>query len=296
MIKILFIFIFPLVLNASKILSYNIYDRTDRADVMITFDTPYEGRIKQSITESRIIIKLQDAKIETSKVKKLSSKFLYSLSITPMAGYTQITASVPSSVKLIASKTSDAYGLRLRFVSKTSTNKTATSLVSGQQSKQSQNFLSTLPTSKGVEISSSYYIVVIALSIGIIFLFFMKKKIKKVSPSASKWLFKDNKKPEDTLTNNTQNDNVSIRFQKNLDNSNSVVMLDFSNQSYLILMGNSNILIDKFTDDKPSTQEDFESILQSRNEELYNYLSPNDKTKEALQSYTEKAASISYET
>ena len=55
--------------------------------------------------------------------------------------------------------------------------------------------------------------------------------------------------------------NVSIRFQKNIDSSNSVVMLDFGEQSYLVLMGASNILLDKFTDNKPVSQEDFETIL-----------------------------------
>jgi myo-inositol-hexaphosphate 3-phosphohydrolase len=118
MIRLLLIFLLPLALNASKILSYNIYDRTDRADVMITFDTPYEGVIKQNVSKSQIIIKLTDAKIESSKLKKLSSKFLNSISITPMSGYTQIVASVADSVTLKASKTSDSYGLRLRFSSK----------------------------------------------------------------------------------------------------------------------------------------------------------------------------------
>ncbi|WP_321778385.1 LPXTG cell wall anchor domain-containing protein [Sulfurimonas sp.] len=291
MIKLLLIFLLPLVLNASKILSYNIYDRTDRADVMITFDTPYEGIIKQSITESKIIIKLQDAEIETSKLKKLSSQFLYTLSITPMAGYTQITASVPNTVKLIASKTSDAYGLRLRFTTKASIKKATTK----EQAASTANFLSTLPTKKNLEINSSYYLVIGILILGIIILLFIKKKAtaKKVKPDTNKWLFKDNEEISSTQT--PQTDNVSIRFQKNIDNTNSVVMLDFADQSYLLLMGNSNILLDKFTDNKPVTQEDFESILQSRHKELDNFLSLDEKAKEPLQAYKEKAASISYE-
>ncbi len=69
MIKYFLILALALSLNAAKILSYNIYDRTDRVDVMITFDTPYDGIIKQSITKSKIIIKLQDASIESEKQK-----------------------------------------------------------------------------------------------------------------------------------------------------------------------------------------------------------------------------------
>ncbi len=289
MIRILLIFLLPLALNASKILSYNIYDRTDRADVMITFDTPYEGVIKQSISKSKIIIKLYNAKIESAKLKKLSSKFLYSLSITPMSDYTQIVASVPESIKLRASKTSDAYGLRLRFTSKVAT-KTKTDTLSNTSP------LSNLPTKKDTEITQNYYIVIAILIIGILILFFIRKKVtpKKEQATSNSWLFKKNLSNQQT-PKATQNDNVSIRFQKNINSHNSVVMLDFGEQSYLVLMGASNILLDKFKENKPATQEDFETILQNRHQELDEFLSIKDEPKEPLQAYKERAASISYE-
>jgi len=292
MIRLLLIFLLPLALNASKILSYNIYDRTDRADVMITFDTPYEGVIKQNVSKSQIIIKLTDAKIESSKLKKLSSKFLNSISITPMSGYTQIVASVADSVSLKASKTSDSYGLRLRFSSKVP--------IQTKISSEENNILATLPTKKDGEMTQSYYIVVSILIVGILLLLFIKKKfgLKNQQTQQNSWLFKANQ-PEQTnnqqMPTTSNDDNVSIRFQKKLDDSNSVVMLDFAQQSYLVLMGSNNILLDKFTDNKPATQEDFESILQSRHQELDDFLSLKNETKEPLQAYKERAASISYE-
>ena len=108
MTKIILLILLPLLLSASKILSYNIYDRTDRVDVMITFDTPYEGKIKQSKSATKIIIKLEDASIESTKTKILSSKFLNSINIVPLANYTKIIAVVPDSISLKASKTSDS--------------------------------------------------------------------------------------------------------------------------------------------------------------------------------------------
>lgn len=299
MIKLLLILILPLFLNASKILSYNIYDRTDRADVMITFDTPYNGKIRQSSSNSKIIIKLDDAFIESSKIKKLSSSYLSSITITPMTTLTQIVATVPDNIKLKASKTADAYGLRLRFIKKT------TSKIDKEKIASKSPSLSSLPTKKNENISSSYYIVITVLILGIIILFVVNKKIalkmgdKKTNP----WLFKENNKTESNnekeLTNEKGN-NVSIKFQKNLNSDNSVVMLEFGNQSYLVLMGNSNILLDKFTDNKPSTQSDFDIILQDRHEELENYFNvakndENIKAKESLQNYKEKAAIISYQ-
>jgi hypothetical protein len=299
MIRLLLILLTPFLLNASKILSYNIYDRTDRVDVMITFDTPYDGVIKQSVSESKIIIKLEDASIESSKTKELSSKFLHSLAIVPMPGYTQIIASVPSSVILKASKTSDSYGLRLRFTTKqTVKNYTANENTNLQSA---QNPFSALPTKKSDDISNNYYIVVGILIIGIIILFALNKKIAAKTGNTTpkqgpkSWLFKNNQELKETANG----ENVTIRFQKNINENNSVVMLDFGAQSYLVIMGPNNILLDKFTDNKPVTQDDFDAILQNRHQELEDFLQngSNDEKepKEPLEIYKEKAAGISYE-
>jgi len=292
MIKLLLLFTIPFYLHASKILSYNIYDRTDRVDVMITFDTPYEGIIKQSVNNSTITIKLQDAFIESPKIKHLSSKYISSISITPMQDYTQIIAEVPPSVNLQASKTSDAYGLRLRF-----TANVLSSTAQAQSKAPASSSLNSLPTKKSDDLSQSYYIVLTILILGILTLFYIKKKIKtpqnrQVQPS---WLFKENNEPQKEIVQQQNPNNVTIRFQKALNSQNSVVMLDFGEQSYLVLMGKSNILLDKFTGERPVTEDDFNSILQSRHKELDSFLNNDSDYKESLRAYKEKAASISYE-
>jgi len=288
MIKFIFIFLLPFTLFGSKILSYNIYDRTDRVDVMITFDTPYNGVIKQSSSKSKIIIKLEDASIESSKIKRLSSKFLHSLTITPMAGYTQIVAYIPSSVKLKASKTSDAYGLRLRFTNKTTAKK--------DLNKVTKNSLDSLPTKKDDENSQRYFIVIFILIIGIGVLIYLRKKVipQQKSDKINAWSFKENQ-TNTPIPTNDENENVTIRFQKTIDSKNSVIMLDFGEQSFLVLMGNSNILLEKYTDDKPTSQEDFETILQNRHQELDQFLKVEETPKDPMQAYKERAASIMYE-
>jgi len=304
MIKFLLLFTLSFsFLNASKILSYNIYDRTDRADVMITFDTPYDGVIKQSISPSKIIIKLSKASIESSKFRKSTSKFLHYVNIIPSSNQTKIIASVPPNTKLLASKTSDAYGLRLRFVSATTINNRAK-----ETNQQVTTSLSSLPTKKDSDMSTSYYIVVTILIIGILILFVIKKRLlikgENAKKNSSTWLFQQNEKTTQTKAtqtnsnNDTNHNQISIRFQKEINQDNSVVMLDFAEQSYLVLMGKSNILLDKFTDNKPTSQEDFESILQDRHQELDNFLNKEPQTsssKDALQAYKERAASMIYE-
>ena len=177
---------------------------------------------------------------------------------------------------------------------------------------------SSLPTKKNDDMSTSYYIVVTILIIGILILFILKKKmaVKNIQNQQNPWLFQKNQDNAQVQVNtpaeqtkasiataSTDNSDISIRFQKALNEKNSVVMLDFGVQSYLVLMGANNILLDKFTDDKPTTQEDFESILKNKHQELDDFLrvesnyttNEQSQPKEALQAYKERAASILYE-
>ncbi|MDD2652632.1 MAG: hypothetical protein PHX44_06245 [Sulfurimonas sp.] len=295
MIKLLLILTVPFLLHAAKILSYNIYDRTDRVDVMITFDTPYNGVIKQNTTNSILTIKLEDASIESSKVKQLASKFIRSIAITPMNDHTQIVAEIPPNVALQASKTSDSYGLRLRFATPSAVqNSSETNDVSADE-------LASLPTKKSNDLAGSYYLVIAILVAGIAILFYIKKRVvqPQTKQTQSSWLFQESnleeKKEVHSVPSSAYAQNVTIRFQKALNSDNSVVMLDFGEQSYLVLMGKSNILLDKFSGDKPVTEDDFNAILQNRHKELENFLNNDDKHQESLRIYKEKAASISYE-
>ena len=222
-----------------------------------------------------------------------------------MEDQTQIIANVGKQIKLHISRTSDAYGLRLRFTKKKVVRKSSTV----QNTSLGILTTSSLPTKKSDNLSTSYYIVVTILIVGIFILFILKKKITNTNTSQNSkkeaWLFQENKQTKQNSTElpSQENTQVSIRFQKTLNEENSVVMLDFGVQSYLVLMGKSNILLDKFNDNKPTTQEDFNAILQSRNEELENFLGQNknqkniqhEDTTEALQAYKERAATMLYD-
>ena len=299
-------------LSASNILSYNIYDRTDRVDVMLTFDTPYHGKILKSRYSSKIVLKLYDAKIESSKIKHLSSRFLQSLSINPMDGYTQIVASVPSEdIVLKASKTADAYGLRLRFVKKSALQTASQLKQQASQSTPQGKIFPNLPTKQSSDISTSYYIVVTLLIIAVIIMLILKRKVTPHSASTGRqqksWLFKGTAPKAPVMQNSKLSaknaDDVSIRFQKRIDEHNSVVMLDFLDQSYLLLIGeHNNILLEKFSDNVPTTQGEFETMLQKKNSELDQFLkveqTPTSKAQEGedlLRAFSKKASNTPYE-
>lgn len=266
----------PVFLFASKVLSYNVYDRSDRVDIMLTFDTPYEGALRQSRLQDRIIIKLENAAIESPKVKSISSPFLSKIAITPIDEHTQIIATVAPSVEMEASKTSDAFGLRLRF--------TRSGATEGADAAATlEEPLSALPTKPEGSYSGSYVAVIIILLIGIVILLWLKSRMSLTAAGtpAKPWPF--NLKRSDS-------EGVNVRFQKLLDAKNRVVMLDYADESYLVVIGNSNLLLDKFHGNRPATEEEFETMLQNKHEELDTFLSLDVQAQGPLQSYKEKAS------
>ncbi len=269
-------------LFGSKILTYNIYERSDRVDMMLTFDTPYEGKIKQHSNASKIVIKLGDASIEMPKIKSVNSAFVDTITITPMSQETQIIASIANKTKLYVSKTSDAYGLRLRFAKPIASTKK-------EQVVPANNFMSALDTKDETEVSMSYIIVVILLLVAVIVLLILKKKISTGGGTKPNWL---------SLQKESK-DNVSVRFQKSIDTKNKVVMLDYGEESYLVVMGTNNILLDKFESNSTVVKKEsqFESMLSDKRESLDSFLqldTKEDEENEAFDSYKAKASNLDF--
>lgn len=286
----------PALLWGAKILSYNVYDRNDRVDVMLTFDTPYEGVLRQNRQGNTVVIKLEEAFIEDPKVKEVNSKYLSKLTISPQEENIEIIAEVANDVIMQASKTSDSYGLRLRFTHPLPSNTII------QSAPIDEAAIGALPTKKSNEFEQSYYVVIGILVIGIGILFWLKQNIAKrtatlQSEPKTPWLFnKSTAEVKATLSNplplSGDSGGIHIRFQKTLDPSHTVAMLDYGTMSYLVLLGNNTLLLDKFQDNIPITQNDFETLLQSKHRELDGYFQLAPAQDEVFDSYKEKASGV----
>ncbi len=263
-------------LFAATILSYNIYDRTDRVDLMFTFDTPFTGSITQKRHNNKLIIKLNDSSIESPKIKNIASKFVSKLTIAPIGEEVQIIAKIPHDVVMKASKTSDGYGLRLRFIKAPKKTPVAPSV-------QNPDF-SQLPTKPDTEISTSYIVVVALLLLSIVALLLFKKRLGSATTKRTNKFALFGKEP------NTHDD-VNIRFQKTIDANNKVVMLEFAQENYLVVLGNTNILLDKFDASNVRTKHEFEEMLDVKHQELDQFLKIK-KESEAFESYKDKASGM----
>jgi len=287
--KIVLLLLLSTLVWGSKILSYNVYDRHERVDVMLTFDTPYEGVLRQNQQNGLITIKLEEASIDTPLNKKINSTYLQNITITPIGDHIQITAQVSNNVILQASKTSDSYGLRLRFSAPATVPLTA---------EDTTEKVSSLPTKNGSEFEQSYYVVIGILVIGIGILFWLKQNIATRATAIhaapkTPWTFNASTKktaPTPTPISSIEAGGVQIRFQKSLDPIHSVAMLDFGTQSYLVLLGNNTILLDKFQDNIPITQNEFETLLRTKHQELDGFFQLGTTQDESFDAYKEKAS------
>ena len=115
-----------------------------------------------------ITIKLEEASIDTPLNKNINSSYLQNITITPIGDQIQITAKVSNNVVLQASKTSDSYGLRLRF---------SAPAVVPLTTEDTTDKAASLPTKDGSEFERSYYVVIGILVIGIAILFWLKQNI-----------------------------------------------------------------------------------------------------------------------
>ncbi len=68
--------------------------------------------------------------------------------------------------------------------------------------------------------------------------------------------------------------------------------MDYADESYLVVIGNSNLLLDKFHGQTPVTENEFESMLKDKNQELDTFLQIDKQ--EPLESYKEKASGVNF--
>lgn len=255
--RVLFILILGIYSFASNLLTYNIYERSDRIDIMLSFDAPYDGKIYQKASENSIVLTLDDLSFDQNIDKSINSKILQKLNINPVKNKTIITLTSNKKIQINASKTIDDFGLRIRIKSP--------EIISKEQIKTSENVLAIPAKESQASINSRYISVIVVLLLFIIVLFVMKKIInlnKGSSKIPMNWLFK----------NSTQ-EQVNILHQKQIDNQNKIMLLEYQSRKYLVIIGTSNILLDQFGQDSIQTKGEFEDFFNQNKQRLNDYLS-----------------------
>ncbi len=284
---ILFFVLFATQIFASNLLTYNIYERTDRVDIMLSFDAPYEGNIFQKREKDTTSLILNSLSYDQSASKDINSKIIQELEIEPKQNSLVLNLRSNDAIIVNASKTTDSFGLRIRVTLKN----TKTQVQNMPQASAKIETASTPKTENEpmVNIDSRYFIVLSVLIALLIFLYVFKRYITSKSSDFSGFKTPQNQPQNDTKSMNwllkNQNSGVNIIYEKYLDRTNKLMLLSYENRRYLVIVGSSNVILDSFGEDKIQNEQDFAVFFEENKKKLGSFLQ---ERQNSLNNYKDK--------
>ncbi len=259
MIKGFWLLFLTLPLLSGTILNQNIYEKEDSVDIMLSFDSPYEGNIIQKKGEENKIFILEGIKIEQKTTKDINSPILQKLQLIPYENQLFIELIGEDSFDVDASKTVDNYGLRLRVTPQTVTE--------NMQELSFEKEAKTYQTKKEDDIGSAYLKVMLVLAALIAFLYLLKNYLAKRGTNfQGSWLFDKNGQKEQST--------IKIKQQKALDVKNRISLVSYGDKEYLLLLGSTNLLLDTF---EASQENDFDKVLTENEDQLSDFIKLKNK-------------------
>lgn len=302
--------LFFAALWGSNLSTYNVYERSDRVDIMLSFDAPYSGTILQERKDGAITLLFKDLQNDQSIEKSVNSNILQELLFEPRGQNLALVIKSAAEVSVSASKTTDGFGLRVRVTPQAAINSPATTAISSQETKeniteasnlsgeQNGSNLSASAQSPGLNLAPQsgdvnfmtqgmsdmidfrYYSVLGVLALLLLALLFVKTKLKNKQNA-----FKTKQK-NDWFEKVKKDEEVEIIYEKPLDGVNKVVLFQHFDRRYLVLTGASNVLLDKFGEEKMTSEQDFQSFFEENQKKLNAYI----ENRQPLDAYKDKAS------
>lgn len=257
MIKsIAFVLMFSLSLYAGTLKNYTIESKDSAVDVILNFDEIFSSEIKQQKGDNFIKIILDNVIAKENVEDNINSDLVTRVNIVTYADRIEIILSTKDSVNLLASKTVDGYGIRLRI--KGNKAGALSSIKEGLDTK-------TTDKSKANTDYSRYYYVVAMLMLIIVLLFIVRQYFQKMKFSA-----KGVKSKGD----------IEFLYQKLLDEKNRFTVMKFDDVEYTLIIGQTNILLNKkdLTISEPPQQQ---IVTKTKRDESKDSQKEQEKSKKA---------------
>lgn len=226
--KKLFFLLVPIFLFSANLINVNFFEGKNKLDILFSLDNKFNGQVKKVNNSSFII-----TDIETNKViqKEFNKKFINSIIISPADNGVKIDILANKKFKTSVALTPDEFGLRFRIekIVPSNLNKTKEKIQFSTNQQKLDLF--------------SYIIGIVILLLIAIFLWFLKRKAINLP---------------------IVKENMKVLAQKPIDAKNKVVLFEYQNRKYLMLIGNTNVLLDVFVDDItiPKNEVQFDEFLK----------------------------------
>ena len=302
--------LFFVALWGSNLSTYNIYERSDRVDIMLSFDAPYSGAILQERKDGAIILLFKDLQNDQNIEKSVNSSILQELLFEPRGQNLALVIKSDAQVAVSASKTTDGFGLRIRVTPENVANSAAATSLSPQETRENiteatnlsgdQNASNLTSPAQGAGLNLGaqsgdvnfmtqgmsdmidyrYYSVLGVLALLLVALLFVKAKLKNKQKTIK------TKRENGWFEKVKSDEGVEIIYEKPLNDTNKVVLFQHLDRRYLVLTGTSNVLLDKFGEEKMTSEQDFQSFFEENQKKLNAYI----ENRQTLDAYKDKAS------
>jgi len=226
-------------LFSANLINVNFFPQKSKLDILLSLDNKFNGKI---VEKNKNIFLITNVYTIKSFDKKFDSFFIKEIKISPSNNGILLKLNTDIKYKTSVALTPDGYGLRFRIIN------TKRAEVKTQNLKFAND--------NGLDFVSYFISIAILIILAIALWLFRKKIIKKLPTKG----------------------NLNILFQKPIDAKNKIALIEFNNRKYLVIVGNSNILLDVF---------DENMINISTNKEFDEYLKTNQEITKKLDSFRE---------
>ena len=247
------IIFFASFLFAANLINVNFFPQKNKLDVLLSLDDKFNGKVL-NVNKNEFLVTNIFSNREYKK--KFEDFFVKNIEISPADNGVLIKFDTTSNYSTSVALTPDGYGIRFRISNKDVVNNINNQLLTTNTPQDSLDYF-------------SYIISLAILLILAIILWIVKKKLSKQLPIKG---------------------SINILFQKPIDAKNRVALIEFNKRKYLVIVGNSNILLDIFDENMVniSTKEDFDTFLQSEIGEKLDNLQKYIKNAEKLKEFDER--------
>jgi flagellar biogenesis protein FliO len=242
--KILILFL-AIILYSANLIDVNFFENKNKLDILFSLDSKFNGKVTK-LAQNKFLIK--NIKTDNAVEKNFNNFFVRSVIITPVKNSVEVEIVSKKKYNVNVALTPDGYGIRFRIKS------------------MQQPVKTDIPTMPKENFSFTRYIIVVTILIilAIILLYLKKRGFSSKLPAL-------------------KND-MKVLSQKFIDAKNKVVLFEYQNKKYLMLIGNTNILLDVFEKNfkAPKNEAEFDEMLKLNNKinDIEKYIKNADNIKE----------------
>jgi len=245
--KKILLLITGIVLFAANLINIDFFTHKSFVDVLISLDSKFKGKI---VKINKNEYEITEVKANREIIKHFENSFLKEFKITPKKNSILLFVKASNNAKISFSLTPEGYGIRMRVLVPVKKDEVNTFLA--QNPEKNIDYV-------------TYVLVLAILLILAIILWIVKKRAPK-------------------LPINKKDLSMGVVIQKPIDAKNKIVLFEFNKRKYLMLIGNTNILLDVFDENMVniSSAKEFEEFLKinSKVDEIKKYIQNAEELKE----------------